>query len=104
MPKQKGIPHMTLSELQDAIRRFAFEAEVKIQIGFNPSEDGEIGYEGCEWLTDADREKAFKEDTAWTIQIFGSRESHLDNSLYLGASSLPMLIQSLARYELEPVT
>jgi len=40
----------------------------------------------------------------WTIHIFGSRESHLDNSLYLGASSLPMLIQSLARYELKPVT
>jgi len=100
--KQKGIPKMTLSDLEQKIREYAFDGEVKIQIALNGCEEWD-GYEGCEWLGDADRDKAFKEDSVWTIHIYGTRQSHLTNSLYLGASSLPLLMQSLARYDLEPV-
>jgi hypothetical protein len=99
--KQKGIPKMTLADLDQKIREYAFDGEVKIQIAFNGCEEWD-GYEGCEWLGDADRDKAFREDSVWTIRIFGTWRSHLTNSLHLGASSLPLLMQSLARYDLEP--
>lgn len=97
LPKQKS---MTLTQLEEEVRKLVHGRELHFTLGFNESEDGFSRYSAHEWFSEADKEKALKEENVWTLEIFGK---DIENYLQLASSSLSVLMQMLARYDFEAV-
>jgi hypothetical protein len=87
---------MTVKQLEEEILKWTNDRDIGCSLDFTRHLEEPSSYE---WLSPEDAEKA-NDCGAWTLNMHGG---DIVPSLSLAASSLPLLVQMFAQYELQPV-
>jgi hypothetical protein len=93
LPKQKS---MTMAEFEQEVQKWTAGRDISFSLDFKPEHMDEWDYE---WLSPEDEEKA-DASGAWTLGVFGH---DIEPGISLAASSLLVLLQMFAQYELQPI-
>jgi hypothetical protein len=99
MRKKKS--SLSLEAFEQTIRTLIHGRMLSFQLGYNDFEHGYFdpyGYEGYDWHSDGEKEKALREQSVWQIQIYGRDAGE---GIRLAASSLAALMQMVDQLEFQ---